>query len=124
MTRPATSVPPWTALTASAVACVLVAAVTGIHAELSIAAACLGLGAVATWGVARNRDGLPCAAVACLGAGAVAAVLAWGLGKDHYPFGWGLAVFQLLTGLVLLPGHLRRSGSRSVAAARAEHGGG
>ncbi|WP_371097640.1 hypothetical protein [Streptomyces sanglieri] len=52
-----------------------------LRVELSITAAELGLGAVAA-GVARNGDGLPCAAVAWLGAGAVADVLAWGLGED------------------------------------------
>ncbi|MEV4868512.1 hypothetical protein [Streptomyces syringium] len=117
MRRPAPALSPWTALTASAVACLL-AALLGARAELSVVAAALGLGAVAAYGVARTRAGLPCAAIAWLGAGGVAGTLSWGLGED-YPFGYALATVQLLVGITLLPGHLRRSARRAVAGARA-----
>ncbi|MFI5867111.1 hypothetical protein [Streptomyces sp. NPDC051546] len=120
--RPAPALPPWTALTIGAVTCVLAAAVVGARAELSVVAAGLGLGAVAAYGVARTRHGLPCAAVSWLGAGCVAGILSWGLG-ERYVFGYALAAFQLLVGAVLLPGHLRRSARRAVADARAGGGG-
>lgn len=68
--RPVPVIPPWTALTVGAVACVLTAALLDARAELSVMSAGLGLGAVATWGMARGRAGLPCAAFAWLGAGA------------------------------------------------------
>ncbi|MEU9761926.1 hypothetical protein AB0D98_19695 [Streptomyces sp. NPDC047987] len=99
----------------------LAAALLGHRAELSVMAAGLGLGAVAAYGVARVRAALPCAAIAWLGAGCVAAILSWGLGED-YPFGYGIAAFQLLVGTVLLPGHLRR-GEPSAAGARAGRNG-
>jgi hypothetical protein len=122
VTSPAPEVPPWTALTIGAVACVLAAALLGAHAQLSVVAAGLGLGAVAAYGVARTRAGLPCAAIAWLGAGGVAGILSWGLGED-YPFGYALAAFQLLVGAVLLPGHLRCSARRPAAGARAGRSG-
>lgn len=122
MPRPTPAMPPWTALTAGAAACVLAAALLGARAELSIVAAGLSLGAVAAYGAARTRAGLPCAAIAWLGAGGVAGTLSWGLGED-YPFGYALAVFQLLVGAALLPGHLRRSARRAVAGARAGRSG-
>ncbi|MET8816411.1 hypothetical protein ABZW47_30975 [Streptomyces sp. NPDC004549] len=122
MPRPASAVPPWTALTAGAVACVLAAALGDARAELSIMAAGLGLGAVTVYGVARTRAGLPCAAIAWLGAGGVAGALSWGLGED-YPVGYALALFQLLVGAALLPRHLRRSARGSVAGARAGRSG-
>ncbi|MEU1077749.1 MULTISPECIES: hypothetical protein [unclassified Streptomyces] len=118
--RPA-PVHPWTALAVGAVICVLAAGVLGARAEMSVAAA--GLAAVAAYGTARTRSGLPCAAVAWLGAGSVAGILSWGLGED-YPFGYALAAFQLLVGALLLPGHLRRSARRAVAGARAGRSGG
>ncbi|MFF1680747.1 hypothetical protein ACFVYG_32505 [Streptomyces sp. NPDC058256] len=118
MPHPAPIPPRWTALTAGAVACVLAAAaVPGGRAQLTVVAAGLGLGAIAAYGTARTRAGLPCAAVAWLGAGCVAGALGWGLGRD-YSFGYVLAGFQLLVGAVLLPGHRRRS-TRQTDAARA-----
>lgn len=122
MTRSAPAMTPWTALTVGAVACVLGAALLGDRAALSVVAAGLGLGAVAAYGVARVRTGLPCAAVAWLGAGGIAGILGWGRGED-YPFGYELAAFQLLVGAALLPGHLRRSARRAVANARAGRSG-
>lgn len=120
-TDPATT-PPWTALAAGAAACVLAAALLGARAELSVVAAGLGVGAVASYGTARVRAALPCAAIAWLGAGCIAGILSWGLGED-YPFGYALAAFQLLVGAALLPGHLRRSARRADAGARAGRGG-
>lgn len=113
--RPAPAIPPWTALSVGAGAGVLAAAVLGPRAELSVVAAGLGLGAVAAYGAARVRAALPCAAVAWLGAGCVAGILSWGL-EENFPFGYGVAAFQLLVGLVLLPGHLRRSARRAADA--------
>ncbi|MFE1782138.1 hypothetical protein ACFW9F_06005 [Streptomyces sp. NPDC059506] len=52
------------------------------------------------------------------GSRGVAGILSWGLGED-YPLGYAVATFQLLVGVVLLPGHLRRSARRTVAGARA-----
>ncbi|MGW3930368.1 hypothetical protein ACWECC_20035 [Streptomyces microflavus] len=118
MTSPAPATPPWTALTIGAVACVLAAALLGARAELSVMAAGLGLGAIAAYGTARRRAGLPCAAIAWLGAGCVAGILSWGL-EESYPFGYALAAFQLLVGAVLLPGHLRHPARRAAEGARA-----
>ncbi|MFI0813515.1 hypothetical protein [Streptomyces echinatus] len=95
----------------------------GRTSQAECGAAGLGLAAVAAYGTARTRSGLPCAAVAWLGAGGVAGILSWGLGED-YPFGYALASFQLLVGALLLPGHLRRSARRAVAGARAGRRGG
>ncbi|MFH0245884.1 hypothetical protein ACGRHY_26505 [Streptomyces sp. HK10] len=95
----------------------------GVRAELSGVAAGLGLAAIAAYGTARTRSGLPCEAIAWLGAGCVAGILSWGLGED-YPFGFAPAAFQLLVGAVLLPGHLQRSARRTGADARAGHSGG
>ncbi|MCX4681337.1 hypothetical protein OG413_45345 [Streptomyces sp. NBC_01433] len=122
MTRPTPAMPPWTALTVGAVACVLAAALLGARAVLSVLAAGLSLGAVAAYGTARVRAGLPCAAIAWLGAGGVAGILSWGLGED-YPFGYALAALQLLVGGILLPGHLRRTARRAAASARAGRSG-
>lgn len=121
MPRPAPALPPWTALTVGAVACVLAAALLGARAELSVVAAVLGLGAVAAYGTVRTRAGLPCAAIAWLGAGGVAATLSWGLEED-YPVGYALAAFQLLVGIALLPGHLRGSARRAAGGTRAGSG--
>ncbi|MEU6293031.1 hypothetical protein [Streptomyces sp. NPDC046988] len=121
--RPDPALRPWSALSIGAVVCVFAAAVLGARAELSVVAAVLGLAAVAAYGTARTRSGLPCAAVAWLGSGCVAGILSWGLGED-YLFGYALAAFKLLVGAVLLPGHLRRSARRAVADARAGRSGG
>jgi hypothetical protein len=103
------------------VACLLAAATfPGGRAQLTIVAASLVLGAVANYGTARTRAGLPCAAVAWLGAGCVAGGLSWGLG-EHYQYGYALAVFQILVGTLLLPGHLRRSARQTAAARAREH---
>ncbi|WP_331732833.1 hypothetical protein [Streptomyces sp. NBC_01718] len=76
----------------------------------------LGLGAIiASYGTERvAAANHPCAAIAWLSASLVAAVLAWGLGEHAYPGGYAVAAFQLLVGAVLLPGYLRRSGSKSA----------
>lgn len=66
MIRPAPA-RPWTALTIGAVVSVLAADVLGARAELSVAAAGLGLAALAAHGTAKTRSGLPCAAVALAG---------------------------------------------------------
>jgi hypothetical protein len=115
-----TPVRPWTALTIGAGVSVFAAGVLGARTELSVVAAGLGMAAIAAYGTARTRSGLPCAAVAWLGAGCVAGILSWGLGED-YSFGYALAAFQLLVGAVLLPGHLRRSARQAVADARPGH---
>lgn len=115
---------PWAALSAGAVVCVLAAAtVPNSRAPLAVMAAGLGLGAVVAYGTARTRAGLPCAAVAWLGAGCVGVALGWGLGEE-YQFGYALAVLQILVGVAMLPGHLKRSARQTAARARGTADGG
>ncbi|RST22879.1 hypothetical protein EF908_13995 [Streptomyces sp. WAC04770] len=113
MKPPAPTQAPWAVLCAGAAVCVL-AALVGPRAELSLVAGGLGLAAVAAYGAARVRAALPCAAVAWLGAGCVSGILSWGL--EDFPFGYGVGAVQFFVGMVLLPGHVRRSARLAAVA--------
>jgi hypothetical protein len=67
------------------------------------------MAAIAAYRSMQVAAGRPCAAIAWMAAAAVGGALAWGLGQEHHPYGYVVAGFQLVVGLVLLPSYLRRS---------------